>query len=118
MADYGTDRSDVIGEISREILAVHAESYGTGATQTQVIVENDSVLVILDVLLTPAERTLINAGRSETVKDTRESYQLAIEPTFVAIVERATGRRVVSFLSAMSVEPLYSIEFFRLEPQR
>jgi len=108
--------SDVLEEIEREILRVHEESYGTGATATHVHVLGDFVLVVLDVELTPAEQTLIDAGRSETVKATRESYQVAIAPTFTAIVERATGRRVASFLSSMNLEPLYSVELFRLEP--
>ena len=51
------------------------------------------------------------------MKATREAFQQAIAPTFIAIVERATGRRVGSFISSMSVEGLYSIEFFRLEPR-
>ena len=108
--------SEVIEEIEREILRVHEDSYGTGATETYVHMVGDFVLVVLDVELTPAERTLIDAGRSETVKATRESYQVAIAPTFRAIVERATGRTVASFLSSMSLDPLYSAEIFRLEP--
>ena len=34
---------------------------------------------------------------------------------FRAIVERATGRKVTSFLSNTSVPSLYSVEVFRLE---
>jgi uncharacterized protein YbcI len=108
--------SDVADEIEREVLRVHEDSYGTGASEVHVHIDGDFVLVILDVELTPAERTLFDAGRTDTIKNTRESYQHAIAPTFSAIVERATGRRVASFLSAMSIEPLYSAELFRLEP--
>jgi uncharacterized protein YbcI len=108
--------SEVADEIEREVLRVHTESYGTGATHIHVHVVGDFVLVVLDVELTPAERTLLGAGQTDAVKATRESYQTAIAPTFNAIIERATGRRVASFLSAMSIEPLYSLEFFRLEP--
>jgi len=108
--------TDVVEEIEREVLRVHEESYGTGARATHVHLVGEFVLVVLDVELTPAERTLIDAGRSETVKATRESYQLAIAPTFTAIVERATGRRVTGFLSAMSLDPIFSAEFFRLGP--
>jgi uncharacterized protein YbcI len=108
--------SDVVEEIEREVLRVHEESYGTGASATYVHMVGDFVLVVLDVELTPAERTLIDAGRSETVKATGESYQVAIGPTFTAIVERATGRRVKSFLSSMSLDPIYSAELFRLAP--
>lgn len=110
--------SEVAEEIEREMLRVHEESYGTGASHTHVHVVGDFVLVILDVELTPAEQTLMDAGHSDSVKATRESYQQAIAPTFRAIVERATGRRVSSFLSAMSLEPLYSAEVFRLAPSR
>jgi hypothetical protein len=34
----------------------------------------------------------------------------------VAIVERATGRTVVSFVSHMNIDPLYSVELFRMRP--
>ena len=108
--------SEVADEIEREILAVHQDSYGTGASAIHVHVVGDFALVVLDVELTPAERTLLDAGKSDAVKATRESYQGAIAPTFNAVIERATGRRVTSFLSAMSIEPLYSAELFRLEP--
>jgi uncharacterized protein YbcI len=108
--------SDVADEIEREVLRVHEDSYGTGASAVHVHLDGDFVLVILDVVLTPAERTLFDAGHMDTIKNTRESYQHAIAPTFTAIIERATGRKVASFLSAMSIEPLYSAELFRLEP--
>jgi uncharacterized protein YbcI len=117
-----TDRSspaesDVIDEIARELLRVLEESYGTGATETHVHVSGDFVLVVLDIVLTPAERTLLDAGHADAVKATRESYQTAIAPTFKAIVERATGRTVSGFMSSMSIDPLYAAEIFRLAPQ-
>lgn len=107
--------AQVRDEIAREILRVHEDSYGTGGNMT-VHLSGDTVLIVIDVELTAAERTLIGASQHEAVKATREAYQQAIAPTFTAIVERATGRRVRSFISSMNVEPLYSIEFFRLEP--
>ncbi len=115
--DRAPSAEDVREEIAREILRVHQESYGTGG-RLDVQLSDDTVLIVIDVELTPAEQTLVDADQHEAVKTTREAYQEAIEPTFTAIVERATGRRVVSFLSAMNVGPLYSIEFFRLEPRR
>jgi uncharacterized protein YbcI len=109
--------AEIREEIAREILRVHQGSYGTGASKIDVILGEDTVLLVLDIELTAAERTLISASQHEAVKGTREAYQMAIAPTFIAVVERATGRRVQSFLSSMSVEPLYTIEFFRLEPR-
>jgi uncharacterized protein YbcI len=116
-ADHPPDAEVVRADIAEEILRVHQESYGTGAGHVEVVIAGDNVLVIMDVELAPAERTLIDAGRNDTVKQMRETYQAAIAPTFSAIVERATGRKVITFLSAMSVDPLYELEFFRLGPE-
>jgi uncharacterized protein YbcI len=110
------DVAAVRDEIAREIVRVHEESYGAGAREIQVHVVDDVVLVILDIVLSRSEQTLMDAGKLDAVQTTRESFQEAIATTFVAIVERATGRRVNSFVSRMNIDPLYSVELFRLQP--
>jgi uncharacterized protein YbcI len=110
------DPTAVRDEIEREIRLVLEDSYGAGARAVQVHLSDEFVLIFLDVELTPAEQTLMDAGKTEAVKQTRESYQEAIGPTFTALIERATGRRVASFLSTISLDPLYSVEIFRLSP--
>lgn len=102
--------------IGDELLLVLVDSYGAGADQVEVLLQNDVVVVIMDVRLTQAEQTLMNAGHGDSVRTVREGYQAAIAPTFRAIVERATGRRTTAFLSSMSVEPVYAVEVFRLAP--
>jgi uncharacterized protein YbcI len=102
--------------ISDEILRVHRESYGTGVHAMRTHLMEDLVVIIMDVELTPAEQTLLDAGNQQAVKDTREAFQGAIGATFTAVVERATGRKVTSFVSHMSIEPLYAVELFRLDP--
>lgn len=57
---------------------------------------------------------MLQSGREDSVAETRASFQGAISATFKAIVERATGRTVTSFLSNTSVGSLYSVEVFRL----
>ncbi len=103
-------------EIAREILRVHREAYGDTPRDAKVYVIDDIALVIIDAQPTVSENTLIEAGQGDAVQATREAFQDAIAPTFTAIIERATGRKVTSFSSRMCVEPMYAIEFFRLEP--
>jgi uncharacterized protein YbcI len=107
----------VRADIASEILRVHHESYGTGASNVDVHLGDDIVLVVIDIELSPAERTLLDADHGEAVRHTRESFQEVIAPVFIAIIERATGRRVESFLSSVSIAPLYATEFFRLVPE-
>ncbi len=113
----GADATAISDEIRREMLQVHEEAYGAGATNVEVHLAEDTVIVVIDVELSRAEHTLLDAGHPEAVKGMREGFQSAIAPTFGAIVERATGRTVSSFLSAMCMEPLYSVELFRLHPK-
>ena len=108
--------AEVEARISEEILKVQEESYGVGASAIKTHYLDELIIVIIDVDLTPAERTLLDAGNPDAVKRTREDFQAAIEATFTAIVEHATGRKVTSFLSSLSVDPLYAVELFRLDP--
>jgi uncharacterized protein YbcI len=112
------ERVDAEDEIAREILAVHEESYGTGASAIHAHVLEDFTLVVVDVTLTRAEETMLDAGKKQAVTAMREAFQEAIGATFIAIVERATGRRVGSFSSYMDVDasPMYSVELFRHAP--
>jgi uncharacterized protein YbcI len=114
--ESSTDVKKACSDIATEMLRVHEENYGAGASNVDVHLSGDIVVVILDVELTAAERTLLDAGQQDAVKTTRESFQQAIAPTFAAIIERAIGRKVRSFISAMSLEPVFSVELFRLEP--
>ncbi len=102
--------------ITSELIRIHEESYGAGARSVETYFLDDVVFVILDVEITEAERTLLGAGKQEAVRRTREDFQIAVAEIFVAVVERATGRRVASFASRMNIDPVYSVEVFRLAP--
>jgi uncharacterized protein YbcI len=104
-------------EIAREMLKVHEASYGASAESLEVYIHENLVVVVLDELeLMASERTMIVGGRADIVLNMRAAFQVEIGPAFSAIIERATGRRVIGFLSNTSLEPLFSVEFFRLAP--
>ncbi len=118
MTPDGVTPQSIRDEIAREILQVHEDSYGqASARDAKVYLIDDIALVVIDAEPTTAEKTLIDAGRGDSVRATREAFQDAIAPTFTAIVERATGRRVSSFVSRMCMEPFHSVEVFRLGPE-
>jgi uncharacterized protein YbcI len=75
------------------------------------------VIVVLDDLqLLPNEKFLVESGRADTVIHIRAQYQHAIQSSFRAAVERATGRTVIGFASTTSVvkEPRFVAEVFKL----
>lgn len=114
MASEGPPTEEVMEEIVREITRVHDEAYGGAISNVEILVGENMVALAMDVEFNRAEQTLVDAGSGEAVRFSREEFQHAIEPTFTAIVERATGRTVTAFASRMTIDPPWSIEVFRL----
>jgi uncharacterized protein YbcI len=109
--------AEVEDEISREILRIHEESYGKGASAAHTYVGSGYVVVVLDdPELLPNERFLLENGDRDTVAQVRTQYQHAIQASFRAAVERATGRRVIGFASTTSFDDhRFVAELFKLE---
>jgi uncharacterized protein YbcI len=111
------DPGSVASEISREVVRLHARLFGRGPTRAKTYLEDEYVLCILEDVFTPAEHTLIGAGREDQVHATRSAFQTAVEGDFVTIVEIATGRKVRCFISEVHVGAGIAAELFLLEPQ-
>lgn len=117
-AEQPTERA-VTDAITEELLHIHRQSYGGGAERAVTHMVDETLIVLLDGLeLLPNEEFLVGNGEEDAVSRLRTQYQKAIEPTFRAAVERATGRRVIAFASHVTLEgPRFALEVFRLEPR-
>jgi uncharacterized protein YbcI len=118
MAETGMPSPSGIGStISRDMDRIHRESYGYGAKDVQTYMSDGLVVSVMDgVEFTPGERVLIEAGRQDLVLQVRSQFQDSIAATFKAAVERATGRKVLAFVSHTHFDPDFMVELFRLAP--
>ena len=57
-----------------------------------------------------------NIGQSPGTCPSCMVLPLKVGDSFIAAVERATGRRVTGFLSRMNLDPHFVVEIFRLAP--
>lgn len=89
---------------------------GRGPTKAWTSIDQDLVSVVLRDTLTKGERSLVSDGRSDLVLRMRKAYQDTMREDLVAVVEEATGRRVLAFLSDNHISPDVAIESFVLEP--
>jgi len=105
-------RGELVSQLSREIVQLHARLYGRGPTKARSYLQNDYAVCILEEIFTTAERTLIGAGSGDHVSETRKKFQEAVREEFVSVVERITGRTVRVFLSQVDVEQNLALEFF------
>jgi uncharacterized protein YbcI len=102
--------------ISQAIVRIHAEHYGKGATQAKTYAWDNLLVTVLRDVLTVAERTLVDVGRVDTVRDLRTTFQFTMEQTFCAAIEGLTGRRVHSFMSQVDPANGLGVEVFVLVP--
>jgi uncharacterized protein YbcI len=102
-------------EISNGIVHLMSKHYGRGPTKAKAYLMDRYVLVVLEDLLTQAETTMVENGRHELVRQVRLLFQADMADEFKAVVERALGRRVLSYHSQVTFGPPMGFEIFVLE---
>jgi len=109
---------EALARISTGLVQLHSRYYGKGPTKAKTHLVDDTVVSILRGGFTPAERTLIDEGDVDAVYSMRRSFQKAMEEQFTAVVEEATGRTVIAYMSQIHHDPDLAVEIFVLEPSR
>jgi uncharacterized protein YbcI len=101
-----TERAvSVMSSISNEMVRLHKDQFGRGPTKARSHWAGpDTIVVVLEDTLAPAERNLVKMGEHQRLRDLRLFFQYATVREFCEPVERLTGRKVRSFLSAIDTE--------------
>jgi uncharacterized protein YbcI len=107
---------DVLTAISDGMVALLKEFYGRGPTRTKSYYEDDLVVCVLRGGFSRVEQTLLDGGRGESVIQQRLEFQELMRERFEAVIERATGRRVIGFMSGNQQHPDMMCEVFILAP--
>ena len=102
--------------ISDGLVALLKEFYGRGPTQAKSYYQDDLVVCVLRGGFTQVEQTLLNGGRGSAVIEQRMAFQELMRQRFEEVVEKATGRRVIGFMSGNQQEPDLMCEVFVLDP--
>jgi len=102
--------------ISDGMVALLKEYYGVGPSQAKSYYHDDLVVCLLRGGFTRVEQTLLEGGRTSAVIQQRMEFQEVMRERFVAVIEEATGRRVVGFMSGNQQDPDMICEVFVLAP--
>jgi uncharacterized protein YbcI len=107
---------DVLTAISDGMVALLKEFYGRGPTRTKSYYEDDLVVCVLRGGFSRVEQTLLDGGRGAAVISQRMEFQDVMRERFDAVIEQATGRRVIGFMSGNQQDPDMMCEVFILAP--
>lgn len=107
---------EVLTAVSDGLVALLKEFYGRGPTRAKSYYEDDLVVCVLRGGFSPVEQTLLQAGRGAAVISQRMEFQEIMRERFASVIEDATGRRVIGFMSGNQQAPDIMCEVFILAP--
>ena len=103
---------DMRTAISDGLVSLLKEYYGRGPKRTKTYVSDDLVVCLLRGGFTRVEQTLFEGGHGEEVIRQRMIFQDVMRDRFERVVEEATGRKVIGFMSGNQQDPDMICEVF------
>jgi uncharacterized protein YbcI len=110
------NHGEVLTAISDGLVALLKEFYGRGPTRTKAYYDDDMVICVLRGGFSRVEQTLLEGGRGAAVIEQRMAFQELMRDRFESVIENATGRHVIGFMSGNQQEPDMMCEVFMLSP--
>jgi len=118
MTDSDQNGSSVLEAVCTAMIRLHKEQFGRGPTRARAYFNGaDGLTCVLQEVLLPAERKLVELGDAERVREARVAFQAATEDEFTSAVTEILGRDVQAFASG--VDPINDVIFenFMLAPR-
>ncbi len=97
------------------MVALLKEFYGRGPTRAKSYYEDDLVVCVLRGGFSRVEQTLLDGGRGHAVIK-QHGVQEVMRDRFTGVIEQATGRPVIGFMSGNQQHPDLMCEVFILGP--
>ena len=110
------NHGEVLTAISDGMVGLLKEFYGHGPTRAKSYYEDDLVVCVLRGGFSRVEQTLLEGGRGSAVIQQRMEFQDLMRARFEAVIEAATGQRVIGFMSGNQQDPDIMCEVFILAP--
>jgi uncharacterized protein YbcI len=114
--DPSVSHGDQLTAISDGMVALLKEFYGRGPTRAKSYYNDDLVVCVLRGGFSRVEQTLLDGGRGSAVIQQRMEFQEVMRKRFTDVIEGATGRPVIGFMSGNQQAPDLMCEVFILGP--
>jgi uncharacterized protein YbcI len=114
--DTGSRTGEQLADVTNGIVRLFRDYYGRGPTKAKSYLLDDHIVVcVLEDTMTTVERTLVDQGHGQKVRDVRLTFQEAMADEFKSVVSEALGRPVMAYHSQLTLDPDLGFEFFVLE---
>ena len=109
--------TEYLQAVSNAMVRLHKEQFGRGPTNARTHYAGpDTLVCTLENALLPAERTMVEMGEQQRVRESRLVLQAATADTFIEVVEGIVHRKVRGFTSAIDPDAALVWEIFAFDP--
>jgi uncharacterized protein YbcI len=111
-------QGNALQAVSNAMVRLHKEQLGRGPTNARThFAGPDTLVCTLEDSLLPAERTMVEMGEDQRVRESRMFLQVASQDQFIEVVEELLSRKVRAFSSAIDPHAGVVWEVFTFEAE-
>jgi uncharacterized protein YbcI len=107
--DHG---NQLLAEISNAFVRMQKEYWGLGPVRAKSYMMDDLLLIVMRGGLTRAERTMLEFGQQDLVRNYRQIFENKMTENLTKIIEDLTGRKVLTYQSQILFDPDVVAELF------
>ncbi len=102
----------LLARISNEMVRAQKQFFGKGPTKAKSYMLDDFLLIVMRGGLTTAEKTMLEFGKPDQVRQFRQLFEDEMTERLTAMVEKLTGRKVATYQSQIMFDPDLVVEMF------
>ena len=102
----------LLAQISNEMVRAQKTFFGRGPEKAKSYLLDDFLLIIMRGGFLPAERTMLDGGKQDVVRQFRQDFENEMTGRLIATMEGLTGRRILTRQSQVLFDPDIVVEIF------
>ena len=114
-ADHEERGQGLLARISNEMVRAQKEFFGKGPTEAKSYLVDDLLFIVMRGGMTTAEKTMLDFGQQDQVRQFRQLFENEMTQRLTDMIERLTGRKVLTYQSQVMFEPDIVVEMFVFE---
>jgi len=111
-AHEGREPGETLAQLSTEMVRLQKQYWGRGPESAKAYAMDDLLFIVMRGGATTAERTMLESGREDSVRRTRQEFENDMAERLTDMVEDVTGRKVLTYQSQILFDPDLVVELF------
>lgn len=112
-----SEGESLLMRISTEMVRAQKKFFGKGPTQAKSYFLDDMLIIVMKGGLTTAEKTMLEFGEEDQVREFRQIFENEMTGRLSDMIERLTGRKVLTYQSQIMFSPDRVVEMFVFDDQ-